>query len=151
MLAGYDESDGARGALRFAAAHLGQRPIVVAHAWRSPARHTLRGQALTHSRIDMFKEYAEAVDTIWGEVAMESADDGAGFARELGLEARATAPESGNGHAHALLRGARDAHAAAILVGSRGRGSVASTVLGSVASGLVNAAALPVIVVPGPA
>ena len=34
-------------------------------------------------------------------------------------------------------------------LGSRGRGAVASTVLGSVASGLVHAAALPVLVVPG--
>jgi nucleotide-binding universal stress UspA family protein len=35
-----------------------------------------------------------------------------------------------------------------VLVGSRGRGAAAATVLGSVASGLVHAAALPVLVVP---
>jgi nucleotide-binding universal stress UspA family protein len=38
--------------------------------------------------------------------------------------------------------------APAILVGSRGRGAMASTVLGSVASALVHVAALPVLVVP---
>ena len=47
-----------------------------------------------------------------------------------------------------LLGGATRHGAAAILVGSRGRGAAASTVLGSVASGLVHAAALPVLVVP---
>jgi nucleotide-binding universal stress UspA family protein len=61
------------------------------------------------------------------------------------------APESGRGHARALLEAASDVHAAVVLVGSRGRGAVASTVLGSVASGLVNAAARPVLMIPGPA
>jgi nucleotide-binding universal stress UspA family protein len=148
ILAGYDESEGARCALRFAAVHLAQRPVVVANAWRSPVRHSLRGQALARSHVATFEDYVEGVDTIWAEVAAASAEAGAAFARELGLDARDTAPESGAGHAHALLREAQDVHAAAVLVGSRGRGAVASTVLGSVATGLVNAAALPVLIVP---
>ncbi|HEY6891686.1 MAG TPA: universal stress protein [Solirubrobacter sp.] len=148
VLAGFDESDGAREALRFAAAHLPQRRVTVAHAWRSPVRHSMRGQVLAHSGFDLFEEYAAAVDQVWAEVAEETADDGAAYARTLGLEADAVAPESGHGAAQALLKGARVANAAVLLVGSRGRGAVASTVLGSVASGLVHAAALPVLVVP---
>ena len=66
----------------------------------------------------------------------------------LGLVARAAAPESGHGDWQTLLDGAQESGAAAILVGSRGRGAVAATVLGSVASGLVHAAALPVLIVP---
>jgi nucleotide-binding universal stress UspA family protein len=58
-------------------------------------------------------------------------------------------PNSGRGGWQALLEGAKAAHAAAILVGSRGRGAVAAAVLGSVATGLVHAAERPVIVVPG--
>jgi nucleotide-binding universal stress UspA family protein len=148
VLAGYDESDGAQGALRFAAAHLAQRRVVVATAWRSPVQHSLRGQALVHSRVGMFEDYAAAIDSIWSEVAGEAADAGAAFARELGLEAEATTSESGRGAAHALLHVARERHASVVLAGSRGRGAVASTVLGSVATGLVTAAALPVLVVP---
>ena len=81
-------------------------------------------------------------------VAEEIAAEGAEYARSLGLVARAAAPESGHGEWQTLLAGAQEAGAAAILVGSRGRGAVTSTVLGSVASGLVHAAALPVLIVP---
>jgi nucleotide-binding universal stress UspA family protein len=151
LLAGYDGSDGARGALRFAAAQLPDRTVLVAHAWRSPVRHSLRGHALIGSGIDVFTDYAESVDKIWRELAEQTAAEGAEFARGIGLAARATAPESGHGHWQALLHGAEAAGAAALLVGSRGRGAVASTVLGSVASGLVHAAALPVLVVPAAA
>ncbi|HEX6025168.1 MAG TPA: universal stress protein [Solirubrobacter sp.] len=151
IIAGYDDSDGARGALRFAAAHLAERRLVVTHAWRSPVRHTVRGRAIMHAGVDVLAEYADAVDTIYEESAQDVANEGAEFARELGLVADIAAPESGQGAWQTLLAEAREAGAAAILVGSRGRGAVTSTVLGSVASGLVHAAALPVIVVPGSA
>jgi nucleotide-binding universal stress UspA family protein len=148
VLAGYDGSDGARAALRFAAAHLAGRRIIVAHAWRSPVRHSLRGQTLVHSRVEMFEDYARAIDDIWSDIAKESAESGVAFARELGLEAEPLTPESGRGAADALLGAARVERAAVVLAGSRGRGAVASTILGSVASGLVNAATIPVLVIP---
>ena len=149
LLAGFDGSEGARGALRFAAAHLPARRIVVATAWRSPIRHSVPGLTLTHSSIDMFEDYAATIDQIWREVAEDIADDGVGYAREQRLTADATTPESGRGDWHALMKAAETSHAAALLVGSRGRGAVASTILGSVASALVHAAAMPVLVVGG--
>jgi nucleotide-binding universal stress UspA family protein len=148
LLAGYDSSDGACAALRFAAEHLSGRAVLVAHAWRSPVRHTIRGHALTGSGIDTLEDYADRMDAIYRELADETAAEGAEFAQAVGLMARPIAPESGRGQWQALLKGAQRAGASAILVGSRGRGALASTVLGSVASGLVHAAALPVLVVP---
>jgi len=127
VVAGYDGSEGSRGALRFASSHLRARRIVVAHAWRSTLRKT--------------SSQATAEDV---------AEAGAAYGRELGLTTEPSAPESGHGDWHALLEGAKAANASAILVGSRGRGAVAATVLGSVASGLVHAAELPVIVVTAP-
>jgi nucleotide-binding universal stress UspA family protein len=140
LFAGYDGSEGALKALRFAAVHLSARRLIVAHAWHSPVRHSLRGHVLAHSGIDTLEDYAETLDTIWSEIVDETADERAAFARELGLTAESAAPESGNGDWQTLLEGARAVGAAAILVGTRGRGAVASTVLGSVASGLVHAA-----------
>ena len=121
VLAGYDGSDGARVALRFAAAGLSGSGLLVAHAVDSRS-----------SGVD------EAV-----------AEEGAAFARSLGLDAHAVTPSGHRSAWRTLLDSAGEHGAAAVLVGSRGRGAVASTVLGSVASGLVHAAALPVLVVPG--
>jgi nucleotide-binding universal stress UspA family protein len=148
VVAGYDDSDGARTALRFAADHLRDRRVLVAHAWRSPVRHSIRGQVLAGSGVEMLEDYARSIDSIWDEVATEVAHQGTAFAQELGLDARPLAPESGRGAWRALLHAAEQHQATVILVGSRGRGAAASTVLGSVASGLVHASTLAVMVVP---
>ena len=102
------------------------------------------------SPMALLHDYAEGLDEIFKEVAERAAERGAEAARELGLRAQARACEAAGGDWHALLQGARDTGAVAVLVGSRGRGPVTATVLGSVASGLVHAGALPVIVVPEP-
>ena len=148
IVAGFDGSEGARAALRFAATHLSHVPLLVAHAWRSPVRHSIRGHALQGSGVARLADYADSIDKICADVAGEFAEDGAAYARELGLNARALSPESGHSTWRTLLAGAQKHGAGSILVGSRGRGAATSTLLGSVASGLVHAAELPVLVVP---
>jgi nucleotide-binding universal stress UspA family protein len=148
LLVGYDGSEGARAALAFAAERLREHRLIVACAWRSPVRHSLRGRALLRSPETMSHDYAEGLDDVWREVAEDTAEEGTELARSLGLHAQSRAAESGAGDAHALLEAARNVGAAAVLVGSRGRGAVAATVLGSVTSGLVHAGAMPVLIVP---
>jgi nucleotide-binding universal stress UspA family protein len=148
VVAGFDGSEGARTALRFAATHLTRTRLLVAHAWRSPVRHSLRGHALRGSGVAKLQDYADSIDAIWGEVAADHAQEGAAYARKLGLEAELLTPESGHSTWRTLLKGAEQAGATALLVGSRGRGAASSTLLGSVTSGLVHAGALPVLIVP---
>jgi nucleotide-binding universal stress UspA family protein len=95
----------------------------------------------------MLHDYAEGLDDVFREVAEETAEEGAGHARSLGLQAQSRASE---GESRALLQCARETGAAAVLFGSRGRAAVAATMLGSVTSELVHAGVLPGLVVPSP-
>jgi nucleotide-binding universal stress UspA family protein len=148
VVAGWDGSAGAHAALEFAALHLPRRELIVAHGYRSPVRHTLRGRTFLRSHSALLHDYADAIDSVFRDLAESSAEEGAQAARALGLRAQACAYEADGGDWHALLRGALETGAAAVLVGTRGLGAAAATVLGSVASGLMHAAALPVLVVP---
>ena len=73
---------------------------------------------------------------------------GAELAREHGLDARPEAAEASGPPWRGLLAAAGSVSASAVIAGSRGRGAVASSVLGSVSAGLVHNADLPVLVVP---
>jgi nucleotide-binding universal stress UspA family protein len=145
-LIGFDASDGARAAVATAARLFSWRLAVVVYAWRSPVRRSRVASALLASPIDEMAEIAADLDEMFAAEAREVADDGAELARELGLEATARDVESGDAGWRALVAAAEDEGAAVIAVGSRGRGAVRSTVLGSVSAGLVHNAGLPVFV-----
>ena len=68
-------------------------------------------------------------------------------ARAAGFDATGDLVESGGGVWRALADAAGRSGAALIVCGSRGRGAVASTVLGSVSSGLLHNAETPTLLV----
>jgi nucleotide-binding universal stress UspA family protein len=143
---GFDASDGARAAVRTAARLLPGRPALVVHAWRSAVKRSLAGSALLATPLDEVAGIARDIDELLAGNALDVAEEGAALARELGLAAGARVVESADAAWRELAAAAESEGAAVAIVGSRGRGALASAVLGSVSSGLVHNAPLPVLV-----
>ncbi|HEY1277671.1 MAG TPA: universal stress protein [Thermoleophilaceae bacterium] len=148
VLVGYDGSDDAAMAIRRAGALLAPRRAVVAYVWGSLA------SLLLHTDVSRLGgtvfEAAHELDAEDRERAEARAAEGAGLAREAGFDAT---PVGAMGKPKAwptLLELARRHDAAAIVVGSRGLGGVRSALLGSVSSGVLHHAQLPVLIVPPP-
>jgi nucleotide-binding universal stress UspA family protein len=148
LVVGYDGSDHARAAIACAGRLFGGRVTLVVHVWESMVRHSLSGRAIAAFPNDEIRSVVGDVDEHFRERAAAVAAEGAALAREHGLVARPELAEADGSAWRGLLAAARAASAAAVIAGSRGRGAVASTVLGSVSSGLVHNADLPVLVVP---
>jgi nucleotide-binding universal stress UspA family protein len=148
LLLAWDGSPAARAAVHFAAAQLQARRLIVVHSWRSDVRHSLPGRAMLAASHTPLADYADAIDEIYADSAQERARQGVELAATLGLDAVARITEGNDDAWRELLRLAKCEGAAAVLAGTRGMGAVGRTVLGSVSSGLVHHAELPVIVVP---
>jgi nucleotide-binding universal stress UspA family protein len=146
VLIGYDGSECARAAVAAVARLLPARPAVVVSAWSSPLRYGA-GAALGRGPLDEFRQVAADLDAMWQGESEEVASAGAGQARDGGLDARPLAVEADGAAWRALIAAAESEGAALIAVGSRGRGSVAATLLGSVSAGLAHNADVPVLVV----
>jgi nucleotide-binding universal stress UspA family protein len=147
-LLAYDGSPGARAAIARAGALLAGRAAIAAHVWHSPIRHTLSGQALGHAPLSELREFVGDFDAMCEGIAADVAEESAALAREVGLEATGETVESAGAVWRALAEAAVRLGAAVIVAGSRGRGGVASGLLGSVSSGLVHNARTPSLIVP---
>jgi nucleotide-binding universal stress UspA family protein len=148
VVVGYDGSDSSRAAVERAARLLAARELLVVHVWESLIRHSVSGRALAALPLQEVRELTGDLDAYFRAVADDVAEEGAALAREAGAEARSRAVEAAGPAWNGLLAAARTAGASLVVAGSRGRGGLAAGILGSVSSGLVYEAAMPVLVVP---
>jgi nucleotide-binding universal stress UspA family protein len=147
-LIAYDGSAGARSAIAVAGRLLHGRRAIVVNVWNSPMRNTLSGRALAGAPVKDLRAFAADYEQLFADAAASVVEEGVALAREAGLDAAGEAIESGAGAWRALAELAGDRRAAVIVAGSRGRGGLASTILGSVSSGLVHNAETPALIVP---
>ena len=143
----YDGSEGARAAIAAAGRLLRGRRATIVHVWNSPMRNTLSGRALAGAPLGELRAFSADYEQLFADAAASVVEEGVALAREAGLEASGEAIESGSGAWRALAEVASDRRAAVIVAGSRGRGGLASTILGSISSGLVHNAETPALIV----
>jgi nucleotide-binding universal stress UspA family protein len=146
-LIAHDGSAGARAAIAGAGRLLRGRRAMIVNVWNSPIRHTLSGRALARAPFGDLRAFSADYEQLYADEAASVVEEGVALAAEAGLDASGEAIESGAGAWRALAEVASDRRAAVIVAGSRGRGGLASTILGSVSSGLVHNAETPVLIV----
>jgi nucleotide-binding universal stress UspA family protein len=135
----YDGSDGAKRALESSSTLLTGRPARVITVWRS-AWDEARTVALASIQPDVVEHLDREAERGGRELAHEGA--------ELVPGSQPMAVKAHRSTWQTILEYTDSVDAAAIVVGSRGRGELRSAILGSVSHGLVNHAHRPVLVVP---
>jgi nucleotide-binding universal stress UspA family protein len=145
VLVCYDGSDDARAAIEAVADVAAGHRVVVACFWQGLANVANR---YAMSLLDIIQDPASINEREQAR-AIRVAEDGADIARALGLSVEARAPEAQGGLDDAINEFADEIDAHLVVIGSRGRSSVSSGLLGDVSHDVVQRARRPVLVVPG--
>jgi nucleotide-binding universal stress UspA family protein len=144
----YDGSEDAKAAIKQGAALLAGQPATVLTVWEpfvEVMAQSYAGLGLSLAGLD-----SAEIDEAAQRNAQERAEEGAGLARDAGLEAQPRVTMQESTTAAAIIAQAREVDAAAILMGSRGLTGIKSMLLGSVSHAVIQHADRPVVVVPSP-
>jgi nucleotide-binding universal stress UspA family protein len=147
-VAAYDGSQGSTRAIEVVGRLLRGRPIVVVHAWEPVFHRSLKARALAAGPVDDLHATVADLHEALADRAAARTQDGVAAARAAGLDAVGEPVESDEGAWRAVAAAARTHGASVIATGTRGLGAARSALLGSVSSGLIQNADLPILVVP---
>ena len=149
MVVAYDGSVESKEAVIAAADLFGDRPLVIVSVWEPGFAMTTETYAdpLGVSHPLPSAQQIATVDRLQREHADLIAGEGARVAREHGSTAEPLPVEDMADVPGAIVAAAEQHEAAAIVVGSRGRGAVKSRLLGSTSQRLLHRAHRPVLIV----
>jgi nucleotide-binding universal stress UspA family protein len=147
-LIAYDGSAAAREAIATAGRLLTDRPVVVVHVYESQFRRGATIAALR--RGEELRGIVDELDSALTEGAAATTAEGVELARAAGLDATGETVESESGVWRSVTSLAKARDASLVVTGARGIGGARSALLGSVSSGLVHNAEVPVLVVHAP-
>lgn len=144
ILFAYDGSPHARAAIEQAGSLLRAGPAVVVTAW--PTLETAAAAALIALPSAIVRDAVADIDTATREDAEAIAAEGVELATAAGFAPAPKVIRSAGAVFAAILACADELDAAAIVLGSRGRSTLAATLLGSVSTGVLHHTARPVVV-----
>jgi nucleotide-binding universal stress UspA family protein len=142
----YDGSERSRAGIEAAARLFPGREAIVSTVWTPYETVAAMGDIGMPAAVAAAG--AEKIDEELIEKALRTAEEGASIARAGGMEARAEALREQGNISGTLIDCAVEHDAAAVAIGSHGRGTMGVALLGSVAMGLVHRCPLPLLVVP---
>jgi nucleotide-binding universal stress UspA family protein len=141
---GYDGSEHARAAIERAGALLRPGPAVVVTVWST--LEAAAAGALLALPGGVVAEAVADIDAASRDAAHAMAGEGVELAAAAGFDARPEAIRCSGAVFAALVRHADELDAAALVLGSRGRSTLAATLLGSVSTGVLHHTKRPVLV-----